>query len=83
MGWLDNGDGLVAAAFAAPGDTNIDLSVDILDAADFLSTGLFDAGPSNSVSGAIAAVHEPNLLGLVGVHAGIVGLTEARRMRER
>jgi hypothetical protein len=43
VGWLDNGDGSLAAAFAAPGDTNIDCSVDILDAADFLSTGLLAA----------------------------------------
>jgi hypothetical protein len=80
---VSTGDGSVSAAFAAPGDTNIDLLVDILDAADFLSTGLFDAGPSSSVSGAIAAEQEPNLLGLVGVHAGIVGLMAARRMRGR
>jgi hypothetical protein len=66
VGWLDNGDGSVAAACAAPGDTNIDLSVDILDAAHFLSTGLFDAGSSNSVSGFIAAMPEPKLLGLGG-----------------
>jgi autotransporter-associated beta strand protein len=42
VGWLDNGDGSVTFAFAAPGDTNLDWSVDILDAANFLSFGKFD-----------------------------------------
>ena len=31
-------------AFSAPGDTNIDGVVDILDAANFLAGGAFDAG---------------------------------------
>ena len=31
-------------AFAAPGDTNIDWSVDVLDASNFLSFGKFDTG---------------------------------------
>ena len=44
MGWLDNGDGSVSFAFAAPGDTNIDWSVDVLDAGNFLSFGKFDTG---------------------------------------
>jgi hypothetical protein len=44
VGWLDNGDGSVTFAFAAPGDTNLDWSVDILDAANFLSFGKFDTG---------------------------------------
>jgi autotransporter-associated beta strand protein len=44
VGWLDNGDGSVSAAFAAPGDTNIDWSIDILDAANFLALGKFDTG---------------------------------------
>ena len=43
VGWLDNGDGLVTFAFAAPGDTNLDWSVDILDAANFLAGGKFDS----------------------------------------
>jgi hypothetical protein len=46
VGWLDNGDGSVTFAFAAPGDTNLDWSVDILDAANFLSFGTFDTGLS-------------------------------------
>jgi fibronectin-binding autotransporter adhesin len=44
VGWLDNGDGTVTAAFAAPGDTNIDWQVDVLDAGNFLSFGKFDSG---------------------------------------
>lgn len=44
VGWLDNGDGSVSFAFAAPGDTNLDWHIDILDAANFLSSGKFDSG---------------------------------------
>jgi autotransporter-associated beta strand protein len=44
VGWLDNGDGSVTAAFAAPGDTNLDWSIDILDTANFLALGKFDTG---------------------------------------
>jgi autotransporter-associated beta strand protein len=44
VGWIDNGDGSLTAAYAAPGDTNIDWSIDILDAANFLSGGKFDTG---------------------------------------
>ena len=41
VGWVDNGDGSVSFAFAAPGDTNIDWQVDVLDAGNFLSFGKF------------------------------------------
>ena len=44
VGWLDNGDGSVTAAFAAPGDTNIDWVVDVLDAGNFLTFGKYDTG---------------------------------------
>ena len=44
VGWLDNGDGSVAFAYAAPGDTNLDWAIDILDAANFLAGGKFDSG---------------------------------------
>jgi hypothetical protein len=44
VGWLDNGDGSVTAAFAAPGDTNLDWQVDVLDASNFLSFGKYDTG---------------------------------------
>ena len=46
VGWLDNGDGSLTAAYAAPGDTNIDWQVDVLDASNFLSFGKFDTGLS-------------------------------------
>jgi len=44
VGWLDNGDGTVTAAYAAPGDTNLDWTIDILDAGNFLAGGKFDTG---------------------------------------
>jgi autotransporter-associated beta strand protein len=44
VGWLDNGDGSMTFAYAAPGDTNVDWSVDVLDAGNFLTFGKFDAG---------------------------------------
>jgi autotransporter-associated beta strand protein len=44
IGWLDNGDGSVSFAYAAPGDTNLDWNVDILDAANFIAGGKFDSG---------------------------------------
>ena len=43
VGWLDNGDGSVTFGYAAPGDTNLDWSVDILDLSRFLSGGKFDS----------------------------------------
>jgi autotransporter-associated beta strand protein len=52
VGWLDNGDGSMTFAYAAPGDTNLDRSVDILDASNFLSLGKFDSGlPANWLEG--------------------------------
>jgi autotransporter-associated beta strand protein len=44
VGWLDHGDGSFTVGFAAAGDSNIDGFVDLLDAANFLAGGLFDAG---------------------------------------
>ena len=44
VGWLDDGTGALSVAFAAPGDTNIDGMIDILDVANFLSAGKYDAG---------------------------------------
>jgi autotransporter-associated beta strand protein len=44
VGWLDNGDGSLAFAFAAPGDTNIDWQVDVVDALNFVTLGKFDTG---------------------------------------
>jgi len=42
VGWLDNGDTSLTTAYAAPGDTNLDWSIDILDAGNFLAGGKFD-----------------------------------------
>jgi hypothetical protein len=44
VGWLDNGDGSVAFAYAAPGDTNLDWQVDVLDVANVLTAGKFNTG---------------------------------------
>jgi hypothetical protein len=114
VGWLDNGNGSMTYANAAPGDSNLDwivdvldagnfiafgkfdtglpatwiegdfnydATVDILDAADFFATGLYDTGYYNSPAGSIAAVPEPNVLGMFGVGAGVVGLLVMRRKR--
>jgi autotransporter-associated beta strand protein len=50
VGWLENGDGSFTFVFAAPGDTNLDATVDILDAANVLAGGVFDTGASGSWS---------------------------------
>jgi hypothetical protein len=44
LGWVANGDGSLTVSYAAPGDTNVDGTVDILDAANFAAGGKFDAG---------------------------------------
>jgi autotransporter-associated beta strand protein len=44
VGWLDNGNGSMTFAYAAPGDTNLDWSIDILDIGNFLALGKFDTG---------------------------------------
>ena len=52
VGWGDNGDGSVTFAYAAPGDTNLDWAIDILDAGNFLAGGKFDTGlPATWVEG--------------------------------
>jgi autotransporter-associated beta strand protein len=48
VGWLDNGDGSITVAYAAAGDSNLDWFVDILDAANFLAAGAYDAGFGSS-----------------------------------
>ena len=42
IGWLDNGDGSVTFAFAAPGDVNLDGLIDVLDAAALSSAARFN-----------------------------------------
>gem|GEM_PF-5728274 len=44
VGWLTNADGSVTVAFAAPGDTNLDFTIDMLDSANFITSGMFDTG---------------------------------------
>ncbi|MFM7207257.1 MAG: beta strand repeat-containing protein [Planctomycetaceae bacterium] len=52
VGWLDNGNGTMTFAFAASGDTNLDWQVDILDSANFLSSGKLDSGlPATWIEG--------------------------------
>jgi prepilin-type N-terminal cleavage/methylation domain-containing protein len=43
VGWVDNGGGSVKFAYAALGDTNLDWQVDVLDVANFLTAGKFNA----------------------------------------
>ena len=47
LGWSAGGDGSFTVAYAAPGDTNLDGMIDILDAADVLSSGRFDDGAAS------------------------------------
>jgi len=44
VGWTPNDGGSFSVAFTAPGDTNLDGQVDILDAANFVVGGKFDVG---------------------------------------
>ena len=44
LGWMSNSDGSLTASYAAPGDTNVDGLVDVLDAANFSTSGKFDFG---------------------------------------
>ena len=50
VGWLDNGDGTVTFAYAAPGDTNLDWSIDLLDIGTYLAAGKYDTGEPSSWS---------------------------------
>jgi autotransporter-associated beta strand protein len=44
IGWLENGDGSITLGSTAPGDTNLDGQVDILDASNLFTGGRYDAG---------------------------------------
>jgi autotransporter-associated beta strand protein len=44
VGWLDAGDGSTTFGYAAPGDLNLDWSIDIMDIAAFLSAGKYESG---------------------------------------
>ncbi|MBU6222316.1 MAG: right-handed parallel beta-helix repeat-containing protein [Planctomycetes bacterium] len=48
VGWIDDGTGSITWAFAAPGDTNLDGMLDVLDAANFLGSSAYDSGISSS-----------------------------------
>jgi len=48
IGWKDNGDGSFTISYTAPGDTNLDNQVDLLDAASFMTSGKFDSGQVGS-----------------------------------
>lgn len=50
VGWLAESDGAMVLAYAAPGDTNLDWQVDLLDAANFVAAGMFDAASAASWS---------------------------------
>jgi len=42
IGWVDNGDGSYAVMAAAPGDTNLDSVIDVLDVATMFSSGTYN-----------------------------------------
>ena len=44
VGWKENGNGSLTVAYAAPGDTNLDWQVDVLDVAYFMAGGKFNTG---------------------------------------
>ncbi len=50
VGWLDNGDGTVTFAYAAPGDTNLDWAIDLLDIGTYLAGAKYDTGDPSSWS---------------------------------
>jgi hypothetical protein len=67
------------------GDSNYDGIVDVLDIADFLTTGLFDAGSYNppvpGSSAPIATVPEPTGVGLAVIGLILAGTTLRRGVR--
>jgi hypothetical protein len=80
-GLMDLTNGSLTTAYAAMGDTNIDWSIDSLDAADFFAAGLYDAGNYNTAPDAsgVAAVPEPAVpAGLALAVAAAVALRRRR-----
>jgi hypothetical protein len=53
----------------------------VLDATEFVSAGLFDAGGYNAPARSIAAVPEPAGLAACGLAAAALGLTRLGRAR--
>lgn len=69
-------------AWAAYGDTTIDGVVDVLDAADMLGTGLYDAGWCALAAGAsVVAVPEPATVVFMALAAAGGRAATARRRR--
>ena len=71
IGWLEAGDGSLIFGFAAPGDTNLDGVIDVLDASRFLTAGVFNTG-----SAAVWSQGDFNYDGVVDVldAAGLVAV---------
>jgi len=44
IGWVDDGGGGLSVAYSAPGDTNIDMVVDILDVSNLVASGKYGTG---------------------------------------
>lgn len=44
LGWITGEDGSISVGMTAPGDANLDGVIDILDASQFVSAGIYDAG---------------------------------------
>jgi autotransporter-associated beta strand protein len=44
VGWRDDGGGSLTFGFAAPGDTNLDRTIDLIDTANLIGGGRFDSG---------------------------------------
>ncbi|GEM_PF-511903 len=44
VGWLEGGDGSITLAYAAPGDTNLDGMLDLLDVSEFIAAARYDNG---------------------------------------
>jgi hypothetical protein len=62
VGWMILDDGAARIAFSAPGDTNLDAAVDILDVANFIS-----AGANNTAATATWTMGDFNYDGLVDI----------------
>ena len=44
VGWMSRGDGGLTFGYAAPGDTNLDGLIDVVDMATFMSAGKYESG---------------------------------------
>jgi autotransporter-associated beta strand protein len=62
IGWVANGGSSFTAAYAAPGDTNLDGVVDVSDVANFISGGQLDAGAGPQVTWAAGDFNHDGLV---------------------